>query len=259
MESIIIIPARMAATRFPGKPLAIIAGVPMISHCFLRATFSKKAKKVYVATCDTEIADEIHQLHGNVVMTSLNHERATDRTAEALEKIEKVENKKIDVVVMLQGDEPLIQPNDLDNLISHHEQFPTIPVFNLTQYVRDDDDFNNVNIVKLITNLQGDVLAFSRAPIPCPALKGLQNYKPMKQLGIISFQRDALLNFSSLPQTPLEKIESIDMMRLLENGLSIKSVLSRSPLQSVDTPADAKKAEVLLLKDFLYTQYKKNG
>ena len=254
MDAVIIIPARMAATRFPNKPLAKIAGISMIAHCYLRTSLSKKAKAVYVATCDSEIADEIHQLGGQVIMTGFHHERASDRTAEALLSL----NNKTDVVVMLQGDEPLINPNDIDMLISQHEKYPNVAVFNLTQTISIDADFQNINTVKLITNLHGDILAFSREPIPCARLKGLQEFKPQKQLGVISFQKQALIDFSQLPQTPIEKIESIDMTRFLEHGYSIKAVLTDSVMQGVDTLEDAQKVELLMFQDELYQQYKKS-
>lgn len=254
MDPIVIIPARMAATRFPNKPLTKIADISMIMHCYLRASFSKKAKTIYVATCDAEIADEIYQLGGQVIMTGSHHERASDRTAEALLKLK----NKTDVVVMLQGDEPLINPNDIDMLITEHEKYPNVAVFNLTQTISSDADFQNINTVKLITNLNSDILAFSREPIPCARLKGLHEFKPQKQLGVISFRRQALIDFSRLPQTPLEKIESIDMMRLIENGHSVKSVLTNSVMQGVDTPEDVKKVELLMLQDALYQQYKKS-
>ena len=255
MEAVVIIPARMAATRFPGKPLAKIADLSMIGHCFLRASMAKLAKQVYVATCDEEIAEEIHRLGGSVIMTSTHHERASDRTAEALCKLES-NGKTVDVIVMLQGDEPLINPDCIDELIKHHEQYPDVSVFNLTQFIHHEDDFHNVNTVKLITNLQGDVLAFSREPIPSSRLKGLMGFKPKKQLGVISFRRQALLDFYQLAPTPLEKIESIDMMRLLEYGRSIKEVLTDSFMQGVDTPEDAKKVEDYMQVDSCYHKYK---
>ena len=118
-----------------------------------------------------------------------------------------------------------------------------------------DADFQNINTVKLLTDLHSNILAFSREPIPCARLKGLQEFKPQKQLGVISFRKQALLDFSRLPQTPIEKIESIDMMRLIEHGHSIKAVLTNSFMQGVDTPEDAKKVEALILKDAFYHKY----
>lgn len=253
MEGIVIIPARMSATRFPGKPLAKIAGLSMIAHCYLRATYAKKITTVYVATCDEEIADEITQLGGQVIMTGSHHERASDRTAEALLKLENKE--KIDVVVMLQGDEPLINPNDIDQLMLQHEKHPAISVFNLTQFIHNDLDFQNINTVKLLTGLNSDILAFSREPIPCARLKELGDFKPQKQLGVISFRREALIEFSQLSSTPIEKIESVDMMRFVEHGHSIRAVLTNSFMQGVDTQDDAKKVELLILQDDLYRKY----
>src|SRR3990167_10019612 len=178
MEAVVIIPARMGATRFPGKPLAKIAGLSMIGHCFLRASMAKLPKQVYVATCDHEIAEEVNRLNGQVIMTSAHHERASDRTAEALSNIESQKGKNFDVVVMLQGDEPLINPDCIDALIQHHEQYPNVSVFNLTQFIDNDEDFHSVNIVKLLTNLQADILTFSREPIPSSRVKGLLGFKP---------------------------------------------------------------------------------
>lgn len=252
MEAVIVIPARMAATRFPGKPLAKIADVSMIAHCYLRAKMAKHASDVYVATCDDEIADEITRLGGKVVMTSDQHERASDRTAEALAKIENDRGRQVDVVVMLQGDEPLIHPDCLDQLIQQHQTHPAVSVFNLTQHIHHEADFHSVNTVKVLTNLQGDILIFSREPVPSPRLKGLGGYLPKKQLGIISFRRDALIDFYRLPPTPLEKIESIDMLRLLENGKSIKEVVTEITMQGVDTPDDARRVAAMIIEDPYY-------
>lgn len=255
MDVAIIIPARMAATRFRGKPLAKIAGMSMIGHCFLRASMSKLAKQVYVATCDEEIAEEIYRLNGQVIMTSSKHERASDRTAEAICKLEE-KGIKVDFVTMLQGDEPLVHPECLDALIQKHKENSQISVVNLTQYIYSDDDFHNINTVKIITNLQSDILAFSREAIPSPRLKGLMGYRPKKQLGVISFRRDALHDFYRLEPTPLEKIESIDMMRLLENGRSIKELLTDFLMQGVDTLEDAQKVEKIMANDSLFQTYK---
>ncbi|EKD71463.1 MAG: hypothetical protein ACD_46C00181G0028 [uncultured bacterium] len=255
MEAVVIIPARMSATRFPGKPLAKIAGLPMIVHCYLRAKMAKLAKDVFVATCDKEISDEIARFGGEAIMTANSHERASDRTAEAISILETQKKKIYDIVVMLQGDEPLINPDCIDQLIQHHEQHQKTSVFNLTQFIG-EEDFYSVNTVKVLTNLQSEILAFSREPIPSSRVKGLLGFKPKKQLGVISFRREALIDFHQLSPTPLEKIESIDMMRFLEYGRSIKEVLTDSFMQGVDTPEDAKKVESHMITDVLYQQYK---
>ena len=248
MEAIAIIPARMAATRFPNKPLANIAGKSMIAHCYLRAMRAKKIKAVYVATPDAIIATEIKRLGGNVLMTSYIHQRASDRTAEAMQQLI-MQGEKIDVVVMLQGDEPLINPNDLDRLVMQHEQFPETPVFNLTQSINTQSDFQNPNVVKLITALNNTVLTFSRAPIPYLTAEKFISHQPQKQLGVISFTRTALEQFSSLTPTPLEITESIDLMRFLEHGFSIKVVQTNTIMQGVDTPEDAKKVTLLMAQE----------
>ena len=162
MKAVVIIPARMAAKRFPGKPLAKIAGLSMIGHCFLRAKMARLVSQVFVATCDNEIAEEVKRLQGEVIMTSPKHERACDRVAEALCQLKSRSNEPIDIVVMLQGDEPQIDPDCIDQLIQHHEKYPDIAVFNLSRFIDDDEEFYSVDTVKLLSNLQSDILIFSR-------------------------------------------------------------------------------------------------
>ena len=255
MKIIGIIPARMASTRFPGKPLAPICGIPMVGHILLRSRMSKSLDGVYVACCDTSVEEYVATLNSKAVMTSDKHERATDRTAEAMIKIEKETGKTIDIVVMIQGDEPLVTPALIDALVKPMQENESIQITNLISTIDDEEEFNSPNAVKVVMDTAGNALYFSREPIP--SVKKFDGFFPrFKQLGIIAFRRSFLLKFNSLTPTPLEKIESVDMLRILENGLKIKLVLSPDKIYSVDTPEDLMHVEKLMVSDPLLKNYK---
>jgi 3-deoxy-manno-octulosonate cytidylyltransferase (CMP-KDO synthetase) len=256
MKIIGIIPARMASTRFPGKPLAPICGIPMIGHIFLRSRMSKALDGVYVATCDKSVEEYVATLNSKAVMTSDKHERATDRTAEAMIKIEKETGTTIDIVVMIQGDEPLVTPALIDALVSPMKDDDSIQITNLISTIDDDDEFNDPNVVKIVMDNSGYALYFSREAIP--SVKKYNGTIPrFKQLGIIAFRRSFLLEFNRLPSTPLEKIESVDMLRVLEWGMKVKTVNSPDNIYSVDTPEDLKYVEILMVRDPLRKKYSK--
>ena len=255
MKIIGIIPARMASTRFPGKPLAPICGIPMVGHILLRSRMSGALDDVYVATCDTSVEDYIKSLGGKAVMTSDKHERATDRTAEAMIQIEKETGAAIDIVVMIQGDEPLVTPALIDALVRPMQDDESIQITNLISTIDTDDEFNSPNAVKIVMNTAGYALYFSREPIP--SVKKYDGTVPrFKQLGIIAFRRSFLLKFNSLMPTPLEKIESVDMLRVLEHGLPIKTVMSPDKIYSVDTPEDLAYVESVMENDELFRTYR---
>jgi len=254
MTTIGIIPARMASTRFPGKPLAPICGIPMVGHILLRSRMSKTLDGVYVATCDTSVVDYVATLRGKAVMTSDKHERATDRTAEAMMKIEKETGTPVDIVVMIQGDEPLVTPTLIDALVRPMQDDPSIQITNLISTINNDEELNSPNTVKIVMDEAGYALYFSREPIP--SVKKYQGAVPrFKQLGIIAFRRSFLLKFNNLAPTPLEKIESVDMLRVLEHGLKIKLVMSPDNIYGVDTPEDRKHVEEIMEHDPLFAQY----
>ena len=253
MTTIAILPARMGSTRFPGKPLKNILGIPMIGHCYYRTKMCKKMDDVYVATCDQEIFDYVVSIGGKAVMTSNSHERATDRTAEAMKKIEQIINKKLNYVAMVQGDEPLLTPEMLtDSLDQFVDQ--RVEVVNVMCELHSDKDYRDTNNVKVAINIQSDALYFSREPIPS-AWKGTESIKMLMQLGIISFKRDYLLKFNELSQTPLEKIESVDMNRVLEHGGRVRMILSNSRSIGVDTEDDLNLVESIMKSDVLYSEY----
>jgi 3-deoxy-manno-octulosonate cytidylyltransferase (CMP-KDO synthetase) len=187
-------------------------------------------------------------------MTADTHERATDRTAEAMTKIEQETGEQVDVVVMIQGDEPLVTPALIDALVRPMQEDPSVQITNLISTIQSDEEWHSPNTVKIVMDTAGNALYFSREAIP--SLKKFSGQVPrIKQLGIIAFRRSFLLKFNSLPPTPLEKIESVDMLRVLEHGLKIKLVMSPDNIYGVDTPADRDHVEELMQKDPLFATY----
>jgi len=255
MNIIGIIPARMASSRFPGKPLAKICGLPMIGHVYLRSCLSRRLSEVYVATCDDEIKSYVEDIGGRAIMTLDSHEGCTDRTSEALLKIESEKGAAVDVVVMIQGDEPMITPDMIDATIPPLED-TGIDVVNLILPIN-EHEHEDPNVVKVVTDLNGFALYFSREAIPSRK-KGGRNLLLRRQTGIISFRREFLLGFNTRPRTPLESIESIDMLRVLEEGGRIKTVFVDAAANGVDTPEDLANVERVIAADALLPQYLRN-
>jgi len=254
MKIIGIIPARMASTRFPGKPLVKICGIPMLGHVYYRSKMAEILNDVYVATCDHEIEDYINSINGKVVMTSLKHERASDRTAEALLSIEKKIKNKIDIVVMLQGDEPMIVPEMIDSAVEPFTKDSSLGVVNLMSRLSSIDQIDDPNEVKLVVNNRNEALYFSREPIPSrKKFRGQIN--AYKQVAVIPFRRDYLMKYVELDPTPLEIIESVDMNRFLENNIRIKMVLTEYHTLAVDTVDDLKNVENYMQSDKLIIKY----
>ncbi len=243
-----IIPARMASTRFPDKPMALIQGLPMIGHVYYRSKRAKSLDDVYVATCDKEIFNYIESIGGKAVMTSDQHERATDRAAECLLKVEADLKTKIDTVVMIQGDEPMLKPEMIDQAVSALKQGEGVEVVNLMSPLITKADQDDPNEVKVVVDQQGFALYFSREAIPSRKKDG-KNISVFKQLAIIPFKRDFLLKFNQLNQTPLEIIESVDMLRVLEHGYKVKMVVTQEITYSVDTLADLQRVAQAMQKD----------
>ena len=255
-NKVLIIPARMNSSRFPGKPLEKINGIPMIGHCYFRSMMSKLVDDVYVATCDDSIKDYINSIGGKVIMTSENHERASDRVSEAMITIEKLTNKKIDIVILYQGDEPMIKPEMIDQAIIPILEDSNIEVINLMTKITSDEEFEDPNEVKVVIDSNNNALYFSREPIPSNK-KYSDSITKYKQVCIIPFLRNSLIKFNDIPQTTLEIIESIDMLRLIENGSKVKMVEIEDQVYSVDTLEDLKKVEKLMKNDTLVNLYDK--
>ena len=249
MNNICLIPARMGSSRFPGKPLKKINGMPMIEHVYKRSNLSKSINKIAVATPDQEIAEYVKSFGGNVIMTSKTHERASDRCAEALLKEEKNSNQRFDIVVMVQGDEPLVHPEMIDKALDSIKSDQSVNVVNLIGTLK-EEEFTDQNIIKVVTNKNLDALYFSRKPIPF--MKNINLSLVGKQICIIPFRRDFLLKYLELDPTPLEVTESIDMLRVLEHGYNVRM----SPIQFESHPVDVKEdincVESLLDKDELF-------
>jgi 3-deoxy-manno-octulosonate cytidylyltransferase (CMP-KDO synthetase) len=257
MKAIAIIPARMNSSRFPGKPMAKILGMPMIGHCYLRTKMCSELLESYVATCDEEIFDYIKSIGGKAIMTSESHERASDRTAEAMLKIENMTDETIDIVVMVQGDEPMITSDMICQSLSPFKNDTSVNVVNLMADMNSLVDFEDPNEVKVVVDTNNDALYFSREPIPSRK-KGVTDVPMLKQVCIIPFKRDYLIKFNELSESPLEQIESVDMMRILENGEKVRMVHTEVESYSVDTEEDRKRVELLLSDDKLLKTYLKN-
>lgn len=254
MKAIGIIPARMASSRYPGKPMKKIHGIPMIGHCYLRAKMSDALSEVYVATCDKEVFDYITSLGGKAVMTADTHERASDRTAEALEYVEKESGEKVDIVVMIQGDEPMTTPAMIDSAVKPLIEDSSIIVSNLVADIDTLEEFEDPNEVKVVLDNFSNAVYFSREPIPSRK-KGVTDVPMKKQVCVIPFRRDFLLEYNDMPQTPLEIIESVDMMRIIENGLKVKMIPITEKSKSVDTEQDLREVEELMKEDTLMKEY----
>ncbi|MFQ5787776.1 MAG: 3-deoxy-manno-octulosonate cytidylyltransferase [Thermodesulfobacteriota bacterium] len=255
MNVIGIIPARMSSSRFPGKPLAKICGIPMIGHVYYRSKICKTLDHLYVATCDKEIADYIESIGGKAVMTANIHERASDRAAEAMLEIEAQIGGRIDIVVMIQGDEPMIYPGMIEESIMPMLHDTSLQVVNLMVNFKSREEQNDPNEVKVVVDLNNFALYFSREPIPSWK-KGATSVPMLKQVCIIPFKRDFLIQFNALNPTPLEVIESVDMLRVLEHGYKVKMVLTKFETYSVDTIDDLRKVEALMASDMLMSKYK---
>ena len=254
MKIIGIIPARMASSRFPGKPLAKIRGIPMVGHVYLRSKMAKVLDDVYVATCDEEIKEYTESIGGKAIMTSDKHERASDRAAEALLKIEKEIGQRVDIVVMIQGDEPMVVPEMLDLAVQPMLGDERVLVVNLMAPIRMPKEYEDPNEVKVVVDNDNHALYFSREPIPS-SKKGATEIPMLKQVCIIPFRRDFLFRFSQLEPTPLEKIESVDMLRAIEHGYKVKMVLASFETYSVDTPEDLRFVEERMKNDPLVMKY----
>lgn len=240
---IAIIPARMAASRFPGKPIAKILGLPMIEHVRRRVSSCGIIDEVYVATCDDEIREIVENSGGKVIMTSKRHERCTDRVEEAARGL------SADIIVNVQGDEPLIMPESIMRLVEPFNTRKNIQSACLIYPISNLDDMDDINTVKTVMAQDGSVLYFSRSGIP-NSKRGVKG-KCFEQSGIMAYQKEFLHVYSRLPQTPLECSESVDMLRILEHGYKIYGVIEDHPTVEVDIPQHIANVEVAIANDAL--------
>ena len=241
LNIIAVIPARMGSSRFPGKPLVRIAGLPMVEHVRRRALLCESLSDVVVATCDREILEAVQGYGGKAVMTADTHERCTDRVEEA------ARNLKADVFVTVQGDEPLLQPEWIEGTVEPFCKDPRVGCVNLLSELEGDEDLMNSNIVKAACDVKGQVLFFARRiQLTHPDRASSPIYR---QTGIQAFREETLHLFSRLAPTPFEKIESVDMFRLIEHGHGIAGVVMDVPTYGVDRPEHVSQIETILRED----------
>jgi len=244
MKVIALIPARMGSSRFPGKPLAKILGKPMVGHVYDQVKQCELLTKTAVATCDNEIKKYVESIGGEVVMTSNLHERASDRCAEALEHIEKQDGVQYDIVVMVQGDEPMTHPGMITEAVTPMLSDPKILVTNLLGDIQTPEEFEDRNCIKVVCDQWSNAIYFSREPIPTRSK--MIDVPMKKQVCIIPFTRKFLLEYTELVPTQLEVAESIDMLRVLEHGLKVKMVPTKYHTYPVDTENDLKRVEEIM-------------
>ncbi len=240
MNILAIIPARYASTRFPGKPLALVKGIPMIQRVYIQA--SKAFENVCVATDDQRIYDAVTAFGGEVVMTSSSHNSGTDRCQEALANYSQKSGKKFDIVVNVQGDEPYIQPDQL-KLLGECFKDESVEIATLVKRVKDKEEFLNPNAPKVIVDANWDALYFSRAAIPFPRDKEIdekfiEGNTLYRHIGLYGYRSHILEKICKMEQSFLEKCEKLEQLRWLENGLKIRVALTDHETFAVDTPQD---------------------
>lgn len=241
-----VIPARMGSSRFPGKPLLKIFGLPMVEHVRRRAELSKAADEVIVATCDNEIEVAIKEFGGHVIMTDPNHERATDRIEEAVRNID------CDIVINIQGDEPMVTGEQLKALVEPFSN-KEVECTCLVYPIQNKSDLSNDNIVKTVLSKSHRLLYLSRSAIP--GREHNSNTKYYKQSGLMAFRKKFLTEFSQLIPTPLEKQESVDLLRILEHDRFVQGVVSIKETNGIDVPDQVKQVEEAILNDPVQREY----
>ncbi|MFL6260115.1 MAG: 3-deoxy-manno-octulosonate cytidylyltransferase [Thermoanaerobaculia bacterium] len=231
------IPARYGSTRLPGKPLLPIAGRPMIEHVYTRVARARGLDRVVVLTDDERIARAVEGFGGDCEMTPADCASGTDRIAWAARRWD------ASAVINIQGDEPLIDPEEISRIAGHLAAHPEDPVVTLATPAA-PEEMGNPNAVKVVLARDGAALYFSRAPIPYPRQEG--GFAPLKHLGIYGYQRDALLRLAALPPSPLERSESLEQLRALENGIGIRVLIVERASIGVDTAEDLERVERIL-------------
>jgi 3-deoxy-manno-octulosonate cytidylyltransferase (CMP-KDO synthetase) len=235
-----VIPARFHATRFPGKLLADIAGRPMIEHVFRRASAARLVHAVIVATDDERIASVVRGFGGTAIMTRADHVSGTDRIAEV------VAAHPCRAVVNVQGDEPLLEPDTIDAAVRPLLDDSTIDMSTISRPVAGAEEFRNPNVVKVVTNVRGDALYFSRSPIPCPRNDAMPAVA-RAHVGLYVYRRETLLKLAALPAAPLEIVESLEQLRALAHGIRIRVVETSRAIAGVDTPEDLERVRQLMM------------
>ena len=233
-----IIPARYASTRFPAKPLIDIAGKSMIQRVYEQAKKAKLLEAVYVATDDIRIKNHIETFDGQVLMTSVAHESGTDRCCEAAEKLDFCP----DIIINIQGDEPFINPQQIDDLAHVFQQKTATQIATLIKKITDAKELFDENKPKVVINERGEALYFSRQAIPFLRQEAKENWLSKqtyyKHIGIYAYRFDVLKQITKLPVSNLEKSEKLEQLRWLENGFSVQTAVTEFESMSIDTPQD---------------------
>lgn len=242
-EVVIVIPARFGSTRLPGKPLVSLAGKPMIERVYERAKLATLADRVMVATDDERIVKAVESFGGLARMTRPDHRTGTERVSEV------AAHEKGDVFVNVQGDEPLLDPGAVDAAVNALLEEPAAAIATVATAIKTPADIMDPNVVKTVLDFDNNGLYFSRAPIPWvrDTTSKIQ-VRHLKHLGLYAFQRDALLEYPTLPQGELERIEQLEQLRWLENGWKIRVAEVEHDAVSVDVPEDVARVEKLLQK-----------
>jgi 3-deoxy-manno-octulosonate cytidylyltransferase (CMP-KDO synthetase) len=240
---LIVLPARYGSTRFPGKPLAEIAGRPLIEWVHRRASEIRGAGELVVATDDGRIAGAVEAFGGNVMMTSPDHATGTDRVAEV------ARSRDIPYVVNLQGDEPVFDPALVETMIDRLAESPDVDIVTACHPIETQEDFHNPNFVKVVMDGGGNALYFSRSPVPAGAVPSGEA-APYRHVGIYAYRKEALLRFTSLKPTDLERTERLEQLRALEHGMKIAVIVADAPTVGVDVPEDVKNVEKELSKTY---------
>lgn len=232
MKIIAVIPARYGSSRLEGKPLKDIWGKPMIQHVYERVLQADLIQDVVVATDDERIVTAVEAFGGRAKMTSKDHKSGTDRVAEVMRA------ETADIVVNVQGDEPLIDPRMIDEAIQPLVDDSDLLAATLCTPILNEGDYSNPNVVKVVTDLHENALFFSRSLIPFP--RNSEGFQPFEHIGIYVFRYDFLMRFVELAQTPMEKVESLEQLRILENGYRMRVATTRFSYNalSVDTQED---------------------
>jgi 3-deoxy-manno-octulosonate cytidylyltransferase (CMP-KDO synthetase) len=244
-RTVAIIPARYGSTRLPGKPLLEIGGKPMIQHVVERAGQAMLVERVLVATDDQRIVDAVHGFGGEAVMTSPDCRSGTDRIAEVVRSL-----SGVDIVVNVQGDEPLIPPTMIDAAVKPLWEDPLILVGTLVRRIARSEELNDPAVPKVALDRNGRCLFFTRSPIPhgrdIPQEAWLDHYTYYRHIGIYVFRRSFLLRYALLEQTPLERAEQLEQLRILEHGYSIHAAVTEEESMAVDTPADLERVRRIM-------------
>jgi len=257
MRTLIVIPARLGSWRFPDKPMTMIAGMPMIEHVYRRSLLTENTAEVVMAVCEKKVFQSCEAFGAKAVMTATDHQTATDRVAEAAQILGY--NNPDDIVVNVQGDEPVVPPPVIDMTVGLLEENRELKCANMVEVIRDISDLDNHHRIKAIISRNNRLLYLTRQAVPAAVFDIKKRAVFYRQTCVMAFRGDFLQEFSRLPRTALELIEGIDMLRLIENDIPIASGISPHLTQPVDTPEDVPRVEEILKTDRWFGEHYRNS